>query len=215
MLPKKKSYTMYIKQNACIECRQPRRRQQRQWWQWFTTLCAHSITTHILWVYSRYNERKSHTIWIWLFVWCCGGCIFNFGMLPPRLENWLLYSHVHVAPIFHLMFTRALCKFRRPGASRFKFAWKWTTSLVHSLTLFVSLMCSLPCFGVCIFAFSQKSMKYCAYKILCGEHFTWNMSVSASSLYSTITAWFRDSVYDIECWFASKIAFDVWGDWTI
>ena len=29
--------------------------------------------------------------------------------------------------------------------------------------------------------------------------------------YSTITAWFRDNVYDIECCVVSKIACDVWG----
>lgn len=43
---------------------------------------------------------------------------------------------------------------------------------------------------------------------------TWNISVFVSSLYSTIIAWFRDNVYDIECWFASSIAFEFWGDWT-
>lgn len=44
---------------------------------------------------------------------------------------------------------------------------------------------------------------------------TWNISVSWSSLYSTITAWLRDSVYDIECWFVSKMACEVCGDWTM
>lgn len=45
--------------------------------------------------------------------------------------------------------------------------------------------------------------------------YTWNISVSESSLYSTITAWFLDKVYDIECCFVSNIASDVCGDWTI
>ena len=53
------------------------------------------------------------------------------------------------------------------------------------------------------------------FKIKYKDKLTWNISVSESSLYSTITAWFRDNVYDIECCVVSKIAFDVWGDWTI
>lgn len=44
---------------------------------------------------------------------------------------------------------------------------------------------------------------------------TWNMSVSGSSLYSTMTAWLRDSVYEMECCLAFRMACDVWGDWTM
>lgn len=44
---------------------------------------------------------------------------------------------------------------------------------------------------------------------------TWNISVLSSFVYSTMTAWFRDNVYDIECWLASRMACDECGVFTM
>lgn len=33
-----------------------------------------------------------------------------------------------------------------------------------------------------------------------GSEHTWNMSVSLSCVYSTMTEWLRDSVYEMLCW---------------
>lgn len=33
-----------------------------------------------------------------------------------------------------------------------------------------------------------------------GPKHTWNMSVSLSCVYSTMTEWLRDSVYEMLCW---------------
>lgn len=143
-------------------------------------------------VYSRYTRTKSHHMN--MIICDAAAVVFSIWNFATAFEwDWLVRQYA-IARIF-IWCLRAIWIFWSRFRADYKAQVKWTRSFVRSSV-------------VCTMLYSRKSMNI-------WQAFTWNMSVSESSLYSTITAWFRDSVYDIECWFASKIAFDVWGDWTI
>lgn len=71
-------------------------------------------------------------------------------------------------------------------------------------TFFTTLTFISPCLSPGIVSMTTKSMG------VSDDRPIWNISVSASNWYSTITAWFLDNVYEILCCWASKIACKKW-----